>query len=280
LIDSGTVEVTTEDGFRKLRQSGDLFGEGAMRSDNKTHSSTIRCVTPVHVLEIPRELFGKYIASDTEAFLNMAERERHRRRERANTILRLNKKCQQQWYKRGETIFRAGDKSGDLYLLEDGEIEISVHGHKVRSLHQGEMTGEHAAYFGKPYNVTAQCVSNSCGVKALPSKVMHDLFRSDPSLRQDFRDLLLRRDFKKALCAATKRSFPTTEQEIRAAFDDIDKEESGEIAFDQLRTIVRQFDPTYNEEDIRGMLDSLDLNQSGSLTWEEFHRIFAMDKEA
>lgn len=279
-ISSGTVEVTTRDGFKKTRESGEIFGEDVMVDAGRGHSSTVRCVTPVHVLEISRELFHKYVASDKEAFLSMAETDRHRRRERANTILRLNKACQVQSFGKGDTIFQEGQKGGKLYLVQDGQVEISVHGHKVRSLMQGEMTGEHAAYFGKPYNVTAKCISSSCKMQALPSKAMHKLFRSDPSLREDFRDLMLRRDFKKALCVSIGRTFPTTQDEIQEAFNVIDKNKTGEISFDVLKDIVWRFDPTYNETDIRDMLQSLDLNKSDSLTWEEFNRIFAMDKES
>jgi len=280
LINSGTIEVTTKDGFKKTRESGEIFGQEVVMSSSKARERTIRCLTPVHVLEISRDLYEKYVASDKETFLSMAETDRHSRRERANTILRLSNSSRLQSFRKGDTIFRAGEKGNKLYLLEDGEVDISVHGHKVRSLKQGEMTGEHAAYFGKPYNVTAQCVSDSCKLQALPSRVMHKLFRSDPSLRDDFRDLMLRRDFKKAVCAAIGQTFPTTEEEIRAAFDVIDKDKSGEICFDKLSDIVLRFDPTYNEADIHDMLESLDLNKSESLSWEVFNRIFAMDKES
>lgn len=280
LIDSGTVEVTTKDGFKKKRGTGEMIGEEVMNKAGTRHTSTVRCETPVQLLDIPRELFAKYVSSDEDTFLSMAETDRHRRRERANTILRLNQEGNLHSFRKGKTIFREGENGDFLYLVDKGEVSIYVHGHKVRTLQAGEITGEHAAYYGKPYNVTAQCASQSCRLQALPSKVMHDLFRADPSLRRDFRDLLLRRDFKKALCAEIKTTFPTTDEEIRAAFDTIDRDGSGAIDFDELRLIVKRFDPSYSEEDTRDMLKSLDLNESGSLTWKEFHRIFAMDKEA
>lgn len=280
IINSGKVELTSKEGFEKTRESGEIFGEDAVMSSDEAHSSTVKCLTPVHVIEISKELFEKYVASDQETFLSMAETDRHRRRERASTMLRLNKKCRTRSYRNGDVIFREGEKGSNLFLVEKGNVDISVHGHKVRSLQQGEMTGEHAAYFDKPYNVTAKCVSDSCKMQALPSKVMHKLFKADPSLRQDFRELMLRRDFKKALCAAIGTTFPTTEEEIRAAFEVVDKDKSEAISFDELSEIVLKFDPTYNETDIRDMLDSLDLNHSKSLTWDEFHRIFSMDKES
>lgn len=280
IISSGKVEVSTKDGIKKLREAGEILSVGSMSHKTSTRNSTVRCVTPVHLLEISRELFEKYVASDQETFLSIAETKRHRRRERANSILRANKEWKHETFGQGETIFNAGEKGENLYVVEDGTVNISVQGHSVRSLQPGEVTGEHAVYFGKPYNVTAKCISDVCRVQALSSKVMQDLFRADKSLGEDFRDLILRRDFKKAVCFEIKRAFPTTKSEIRETFDMIDKDKSGEIDLEEIACIVRRFDPTYNEKDIVGMLKSLDLNDSGSLSWEEFYRIFAMDKEA
>lgn len=283
IISSGTVETTTRRGFKKRRTAGEFFGEEVVKEKKNTtpHSSTVRCVTPCHLIEVPREAFEKYVASDEETYLSVEETDRHRRRERAIAILRSKKECRRRRsYRKGDTVFRAGDEGDNLYILEEGEIDIAVQGHKVRSLKEGEMTGEHAAYFRKPYNVTAQCVSDDCKVQVLPSKVMHALFHFDRSLHRDFRDLMLRRDFKKALCAAIGNTFPATAEEIRAAFDAIDTQQSGKISFERLRDIIWQFDSSYNEKDIRHMLESHDLNKSSSLTWEVFLRIFSIDKEA
>lgn len=284
LIDSGTVEFTTADGFKKQLRSGELVGEELMRDANAKYSGIARCVTPVHALAISRELFNKYVSSDEDTFLNMAERYRYRRRERASTVLRMNtnrNRCSSRSYGKNDVIFKAGDEGKYLYLVEDGQIDISVRGHKVRTLKPGEMTGEHAAFLGKPYNVTARCVGGKgCKVQAMDSKFMHSLFRADPSLGQDFRELVLRRDFKKALCAEIGKPFPTTEEEIRAAFESIDFDRSGAIKLHELRSVVQRFDPTYDEADIKDMLRSLDLNDSGTLTWKEFHRIFVMDMES
>lgn len=300
LINSGTVQVTSPDGITMTRQSGEVFGEEVMMqkegkndassgsgssssstSANITYRTSVKCITPVHVLEIPRHLYTKYVSSDEETFLSMAETDRHRRREHANAIVRLNTEAKTKHLQRNDTIFCAGQRGNALYLVADGTVDIFVQdGHKVRTLQPGEMTGEHAAYFYKPYNVTAQCVSDSCQVQAIPASVLHKLFESNPAFRSNFRDLMVRRDFKKAVCAAIGRTFPTTEEEIRSAFDVIDLDKSGEVDLEALRTLVQKFDSNYDEKYIQEMLESLDLNKSGTLTWAEFYRIFAMDKES
>ena len=109
---------------------------------------------------------------------------------------------------------------------------------------------------------------------------MRRVFETNVSLREDFRDLMLRRDFKKAVCHATKRQFPTTTKEINEVFEQLDPTQSGELDLFQIRDMVLTFDKTYGEQDIRDMLASMDLNQSGSITYEEFKRIFIMDKES
>jgi CRP-like cAMP-binding protein len=290
LIDSGKIECSTQDGLSKIRLPGDIFGLEVLNCDpgghskrgSQTYDSTAKCLTPVHVIEISRELYDKYVASDVESFLSMAEHQRHHKRERASALLRLHCSDNKTKYAKGETLFRAGEEGSDLVILESGEIDVLVNGNLVvRKLQQpGEMAGEHGAFLGKPYNASAKCTSeNGCLVRTLPASAMHRAFVEDPTLRMDFRDLMLRRDFKKALCAKIQRAFPTSEEEIRAAFDVLDADRSGEISLDELRTVVKRFDPSYSEEDIHDMLESLDLNHSGTLTWVEFLRIFSMDKE-
>jgi serine/threonine protein kinase len=64
-INSGTVEVYTRDGLTKtLRKAGESFGEGALLHPKKIRSASIRTVTPVHAIEISREYFEKYLATE------------------------------------------------------------------------------------------------------------------------------------------------------------------------------------------------------------------------
>jgi len=73
-IDSGSVEVSTHDGHRQVLHSGECFGEGALLHPKKIHSVSARCVTPVHAIEISREYFEKYLASDDKTQINLREK--------------------------------------------------------------------------------------------------------------------------------------------------------------------------------------------------------------
>jgi CRP-like cAMP-binding protein len=53
-INSGTVQVFSKDGFQKTLGKNDFFGEGALLNPKKIRSASIRCVTPVHAIEVSR----------------------------------------------------------------------------------------------------------------------------------------------------------------------------------------------------------------------------------
>jgi CRP-like cAMP-binding protein len=280
-LNSGSVEVTSKEGLAKVREAGDFFGEDALTRQDKVYGNTVVCKTAVHVIEVSREYYEKYVQADESVALTMAETDRLRGRERANTILSLQKSMKHKDYQRGDTIFEQGSAGDNLYIVEEGNVDIFRDGHKVRSLHKGEMTGEHAAYHKhKPYNVSARCVGDSCKMGILKSTDMHRLFKKNPSLEASFYDIILRRDFKKAICSATKRPFPETEGDLRAAFEVIDTNKSGVLELDKLRRVMLDFDPSYKEEDIQTLLKSMDLSKSGSLTWKEFKHVFGMAKES
>jgi len=51
-INSGTISVETSAGSTVTRGPGDFFGEGALLHPKKIRSASIRCITPVHAMEI------------------------------------------------------------------------------------------------------------------------------------------------------------------------------------------------------------------------------------
>ena len=280
-LHSGSVEVTSKDGFRVVRKAGEFFGEEALLRDTQTHSHSVRCLTPLHVLEICREYFEKYLKADKDVELTMAETDRLRQRERAKVLFGLQKDLKPKNYQRDQVIFREQSAGDDLYIMDKGKVDISVAGRKVRSLREGEMTGEHAAFYAhKPYNVTARCRSKECTLQVLDGRKIRNLCNKNKELSESFKDIILRRDFKKAVVKATNQDFPQGDQDLRRVFDLIDTDKDGEICFETLKQFVIQWDPQYTDDDIRDMLKSLNLSNTGSLSWEEFKRIFSMFNEA
>jgi serine/threonine protein kinase len=277
-LNSGSIEVYTRDGFTKLlRKPGDFFGEGALMHPKKIRSASIRCVTPVHAIEISREYFEKYLSTEEGAMLNLVEKDRTRKRQRAKTVLGAQSSMIQKNLQKGDYVFKSGEEGNDIYILEEGQIEISVDDIIVLTLQPGEMCGEHSLVMGRPRNVTAKCVSKECKLHGLRARDFYELLESHPKMKAAIRDTCLRREFQKALCVKTRKSFPRTESELRAAFEAVDRNKDGVIELPEIRSMILNLDPTYTEEDIKDILLSLDLNDSGTVTWKEFKHIFEMD---
>ena len=277
-INSGTVEVYTHDGTRQVRHTGDCFVEGALLHPKKIRSASIRCLTPVHAIEISREYFEKYLASDENVKFNLREKDKGRKRQRAKTILQLQQHMEEKNFRSGEFVFKKGEEGKEMYVVEEGVVDLSLDGHSVSAVRQGEMTGEHSLIFGKPRNIDAVCVSDSCKLQTLRARDFYSLLDSHPSLKEGIRDISLRREFQKALCFRLNRGFPKNERELLDAFQQVDTAKKGVIELDDVQDLIKNFDATYSEDEICEILNSLSLNEAGRVTWAEFRHIFGMDR--
>ena len=219
------------------------------------------------------------MAADEGVNLDLRETNNCRKRQRANSILNLQRNTEDRDYVRGDYLFRVGDTGKDLYIMESGKVDITVQNHTVFSIGPGSMCGEHSPLFGKPRNVSAQCMSDTCRVRVLKEGDLNKLLDSQPSLRESLRDICLRREFQKALCVSSRKPFPKSEGDLRRAFHSIDRNSSGTIELENVRQMLHDMDPNYSEHDVRDILDSLDIDQNGEVTWEEFKRLFDMDEK-
>jgi serine/threonine protein kinase len=276
-INSGSIEVYTNDGNKTVRKPGDFFGEGALMHPKKIRSASIRCVTPVHAIEISREYFEKYLATEEGTMLNLREKDRTRKRQRAKTILGLQQNMKQRTLTNGELVFKKGDRGNEMFIVESGKVDLMVGDHTVLTLEPGEMCGEHSLLFGLPRNISAKCVTGECQVQVLRGRDFYTLLDSHPSMKATLRDICLRREFQKAMCFKTKKAFPKKEEELRAAFEAVDASKKGVIELNEIRSMILNFDPTYSEEDVKDIVRTLDLTDSGVVRWEDFKRIFGMN---
>jgi len=203
-----------------------------------------------------------------------------RKRQRAKTVLQMQQNMKGKQLRKGDFVFRKGEEGKELYVLEEGEIKLSVEGHTIAPVKAGELTGEHSLIFEKPRNIDAICASDTCKMFILRGKDFYVMLDSHaPSFKEGIRDICLRREFKKALTYRIKRDFPITDEELRAAFRAIDTEDKGFVSMDQVRPMLREFDASYTEKGIQDIMNSVDLNGTGSLTWSEFQHLFGTKKE-
>ena len=275
-LNSGRVEVTTRDGFKTTTEQGDFFGEGVLVKKEGGRSATMKCLTPIHAIEIGRDYFEKYVADGFEIELALIERDRLRRQERAKSILRLQDRLNSEVIEKGDYVYTKWEDGDDIFLLEDGLVDIDVDGNSVYTVKAGELLGEYSMIFGRNRNTNARCVSEKCKIEVMELKDFEGMIKANPSIRDGLRDVVFRREFKKALAYATKKPFPATEAELKEAFEKIDLDKSGLINFDEIRVLLREMDKTFTDDDIAQILESLDLDGAGKIQWAEFKRIFGM----
>lgn len=273
-INSGRVEVTTDEGFKAIIEQGDFFGEGVLLNKHGKRSATVKCITPLHGIEIGRNYFEKYVAEGFETELTLLEIDRLRRQDRAKAILGLQDRLNSDIMKNGDYVYKQWEKGDDIFLLEGGVVDIDVNGHCVYTVQAGELFGEYAMIFGRPRNTSARCVSDQCKIDVMELKDFEGIMKSNSSIRDGLRDVVLRREFKKALVYATENAFPSTENELKEAFERIDVDGSGYIDLAEIRVLLRRMDESLTDNDIAQILNSLDLDGAGKIHWSEFKRIF------
>jgi serine/threonine protein kinase/CRP-like cAMP-binding protein len=275
-INSGSIEVTTKEGAVARRGRGDFFGEGALLHPKKIRSATITCVTPVHALEISRQYFEKYLAgSQTGLAINLKEKDRTRKRNRAKTILRLQSQLQRKSYKKGDCLFQVGEEGDFLYIIEQGVVDILVDGNVVVHVNEGDVCGEHSLIMGRPRNTNAVCASaEGCVTLRMPARDFYSLYNSSSTMRDSLRELCLRREFQKALVRKTARSFNSID-DLKKVFELADEDGDGVINLNELTKLLVNFDHSFSKEEIQDILSSMDLTKDGLISMNEFKQVFA-----
>lgn len=276
-IDSGTVEVETEDGSYAIRRRGDFFGEGALLQPDGKRSATVRCKTPVHALEISREHFEKYITnSDSALLLTLKEKDKIRRRNRVKTILRLQRNLKPLAVPYGKHFFKKGEKGDSMFILESGRVDVEVENHLVLSVFPGNVFGEHSLLTGRARNCTAKCTTvEGCVAQELSALDFQKLTTDAPHIRVTLQELHLRREFKKAIVLRLKKEFPY--QNPEEAFEAADEKALGLLDRDSVAHLMRELNPDYTDDEIQEILQVLDLTTSGNVTFDEFKKVFVGD---
>ena len=275
-INSGIIEVTTKDGSKARRYQGDFFGEGALLHPKKIRSATIQCVTPLHAIEISREYFEKYLASSGLA-LDLKEKDRTRKRNRAKTILRLQKNLKPLHFKKGDIIFKEGSEAEGLFIVENGSVDVCVQSKLVFSSTSGDIVGEHSLVMNRPRNTTAICASDDCLVYEMIARDFYELYNTSRHIKASLREVCFRREFQKALVKKTKKEFPNVD-DLREVFDAADIDRSGCLSIKEGADLLKSFDPSLTDEEVKEVLASLDLDSSGKISFNEFKIIFGMNE--
>lgn len=275
IINSGTIEVTTSNGSRAERSQGDFFGEGALLHPKSIRSGTIRCKTPVHVIEISREYFQKYLqSSELGLMLAVKEKDRIRKKNRAKMILTLQNN-QVETYKQGDLLYDQGASGDNLFIVDNGEVKVTVKGKHVFTASKGNICGEQAVITGLKRNSRAECITDSCVVQVMTGREFRRLMDLYPDAKASLRDLCLRRDLKKAIVHRLQKEFPYNNP--MEAFLAVGVDENGLLHVESIAQIMLDMDPDYTKGEIEELVKIMDLTNSGTVSFEEFRKIFIAD---
>lgn len=220
-----------------------------------------------------------YCEQSSGEHLNLNLREKHltRKQNRAKTILRLQNNLREMTVPGGEYLYKVGDEGRELFILDEGKVDILVEDHVVLSLKPGDMCGEHSLIFSRPRNTSAKCVSSNCKVHVMTARDFHAFLKSSPVVKESLHDVAKRREFQKAIVFKTKRAFPTEPRDLRAAFNAADEDSSGFLSLENVRSMLKRMDPSMTETEVQSILKALDLDESGRVSFEAFRRIFQLD---
>jgi CRP/FNR family cyclic AMP-dependent transcriptional regulator len=122
--------------------------------------------------------------------------------------------------KAGEFIFREGDLTSDLYILEDGRVELLRQHegvpHVVATLGPGEPFGELALLEDAPRDLSARAVTD-CALLKLDYATLIDVIRENPQVALHSLRRLSRRLKDRELAVLTAAAAPATPQPKSAA---------------------------------------------------------------
>jgi CRP-like cAMP-binding protein len=79
----------------------------------------------------------------------------------------------------GQTIFREGDRGDTMYVVIEGEVDLSVHGTLVETLTPGGMFGEMALLDAEPRVATA-VAKTDCKIAPIDEKRFKFLVQQTP----------------------------------------------------------------------------------------------------
>jgi CRP-like cAMP-binding protein len=94
-------------------------------------------------------------------------------------------------FRLGSILFRAGDKNRGIFLVCGGRVRLQVPGapHLDRTFSAGSILGLPSTFIGKPYSLTAACVTD-CEVAHVGKKAFLDLMTRRLDLCREATEIL------------------------------------------------------------------------------------------
>eukprot|EP00581_Thalassiosira_minuscula_P011730 CAMPEP_0183719576 /NCGR_PEP_ID=MMETSP0737-20130205/12447_1 /TAXON_ID=385413 /ORGANISM="Thalassiosira miniscula, Strain CCMP1093" /LENGTH=826 /DNA_ID=CAMNT_0025949297 /DNA_START=208 /DNA_END=2688 /DNA_ORIENTATION=+ len=271
-INSGTIEVSTRDGFRAKKGQGDYFGKGGIMG--RKRRTTITCTTPVNALRIDKDFFSKYIIKGSPLATRLREKANKEKFERAFYLMERNGDMEETTYKKGDVIFEEGAVPRDAYIVKEGVVDVAASHHHIYSVKPGRMFGIQSQVLKRNRKASAICGTDTCVIKSMPIANLIQLAAKYPVLDSTLKELALRQEFRRAVVLRRMKSFPNKEQ-LKEAFDEIDTNNDGTLDGGELRMLMKSLGAAFSDNEIETLVRTLDLNESGKIDFHEFEHVFS-----
>eukprot|EP00985_Skeletonema_marinoi_P002396 scaffold1003_cov103-Skeletonema_marinoi.AAC.1 len=246
-INSGTIEVSTKDGFRTKKGQGAYFGKGGILG--RKRKTTITCTTPVNVIKMDKTLFEKYIMKGSNIGLKLREKANTERFSRAVSIMNRHGDMFETTYKQGDVIFDNGQVPRDAFIVKEGIIDINAAEHKIYTVKKGRLFGVQSHVLKRNRQAAAVCKTDTCVVQSMPYEKLQALADNYPELQDTLKHLALRQEFRRAMVLQRKKSFPNRD-ELKEAFDEVDVDRSGTLDAKEIHNLMESLGMAFSDKDL------------------------------
>lgn len=280
-VNSGTIEVSTNDGFRANKGQGDYFGKGGIMG--KKRNMTVTCTTPVNALRIDKDFFSKYIIKGSSLSSKLREKANKEKFERAMSIMGKNGEMTEKKYKKGDFIFKEDDDAlgndgcpavADAYIVKEGLVDVTAAEHRICSVKPGRLFGINSQALKRNRKASAVCVTDTCVMKCMPLERLQKLSDKYPVIESTLHELALRQEFRRAVVLRSAKSFPNKDQ-LMETFNELDETDSGTLTAPELRMVMQSLGAAFSDKEIETLIRTLDLNESGDVSFQEFEQVFS-----
>lgn len=246
-INSGTIEVSTNDGFRAKKGQGDYFGKGGILG--RKRRTTITCTTPVNALRIDKDFFSKYVIKGSPLASKLRETANKEKFERAMDIMERKGNMKETTYNKGDIIFKEHEQPRDAYMMKEGLVDITIAEHHIYSVKPNRLFGINSQALKRNRKASAICASDTCVIKSMPMETLQNLSEQYPVLDATLHELALRQEFRRAVVVRRMKSFPNRAQ-LKEAFDEIDEDKSGTLDARELRKWMQTLGSAFSDREM------------------------------
>jgi len=180
VILNGFAEVLIEKNKSVIYEKGMFFGELAVTTDNPHRRATVRAVSPLTLLKIPKELYNKSsLPKILDDFYHLGNY--------FDNVIRPGLVASLGFgdlhlLKKGETLFSKSALNGKVFLILSGKVKIDLdQSNNSVFLSKGDIAGEFFPWKNFPVSKRASAISGQVLAVRLEAKHLKELFDLYPS---------------------------------------------------------------------------------------------------